>query len=97
MVLEPTIHSGARPFALARQYRARDFALQLIQVVAEGPARHGLPMSLCREGLDLILDPREPDALADVEISPCGESDVEPGGHRGFDQIQRAMQRFQQS
>ena len=41
-----------------------------VQIVAQRAARHRLPMAVRGQAFDLFLDPRQADALAEVEIRP---------------------------
>ncbi len=57
--------------------------------------RDRLPVALGRQGFDLVLDPGEADAFADVEIRLGREADLEAGRSRRFRQVQRTVQRLQ--
>ncbi len=47
------------------------------------------------EPIDLLLDPREPDALAELEVGLGGVHDGHAGGRRHLDQIEGAVDDFE--
>ena len=73
----PAVDAGSGIAALAYEHRAGDLALQGVQVVAQRAAGDRLPVAVDRQSLDLLLDPGEPDALADVEIGPRRIADLD--------------------
>src|ERR1700723_4138312 len=92
MARKPLLDARSRVPAFASQYRQGDFALQRIEVVPQRTARDRLPVAIGREGFDLILDPREADWLAEVEVSLGGIADPDARGHGDFGQVQGAVQ-----
>src|ERR1700743_1753301 len=92
MAREPMIDPRPRLPALAFQHRQCDSALQRVQVLAQPAARNSLPMSVGRRRFDLLLDPGESDALAQIEIGAGCVADAYARRPRSLDQIQSAVQ-----
>src|SRR5450755_1430656 len=91
MTRKPLLNAGFCVSALASQHRQRYLALQRIQVIAQRTACDRLPMTVGSQRLDLLLDPAQTDALAEVEIGLGGVAYPDARRHGDFDQIQRAV------